>query len=260
MSQTKRELREERRAQREAAEHQAAAQNVRKRRLTLLGGAVAAAAVVVVIAVVVSSSGSGSAGKTASSASGGGATRSTVVAGVQEHDGVLGNPNAPYTVTEYLDLQCPICQEASTQILPDLVNNYVKTGKVKLQMRTLQFIGDDSVTAAKFAAGAKAQGKLWNFAETFYANQGEENSGYVTDAFLRSIAQASGVNAAQAFAYAKTGAATDALNTANSAAQAIGADSTPTFTVKKGDGAESKLLVGLGDLTTPLDQAISATH
>ena len=131
-------------------------------------------------------------------------TKSTVVAGVQEHNGVLGDPKAPVTITEYVDLQCPICKEASTTELPTLVDNYVKTGKVKLQLRTLHFIGDDSTTAAKVAAGAQHQGKLWSFLETFYANQGEENSGYVTDDFLKGVAAAAGVDATKAMDYAKT--------------------------------------------------------
>ena len=91
---------------------------------------------------------------------------------------MLGDPNAPITVTEYLDLQCPICAEASKQSLPDLINNnYVRTGKVKLQARTLSFIGPDSVRAAKVAAGAEQQGKLWACLETFYASQGDRELG-----------------------------------------------------------------------------------
>ena len=110
---------------------------------------------------------------------------------------MLGDPKAPITVTEYLDLQCPICAEASKANLPDLIKNYVRTGKVKLQARTLSFIGPDSVTAAKFAHGAEQQGKLWAFLETFYASQGQENSGYVTDDFLSQVAKAAGVDAEQ---------------------------------------------------------------
>ena len=56
--------------------------------------------------------------------------------------------------------------------LPDLINDYVRTGKVKLQARTLSFIGPDSVRAAKVAAGAAQQGKFWAFIETLYAARG----------------------------------------------------------------------------------------
>ena len=74
--------------------------------------------------------------------------------GVPEHGGVLGDPRAPLTLTEYVDLQCPICAEASKQTLPWLVKNYVRTGKAKLELRTLHFIGPDSARAARVAAGA----------------------------------------------------------------------------------------------------------
>ena len=72
---------------------------------------------------------------------------------------MLGDPKAPITVTEYLDPQCPICAEASKANLPHLIKNYVRTGKVKLQARTLSFLGPDSVTAAKFAARRRAAGQ-----------------------------------------------------------------------------------------------------
>jgi protein-disulfide isomerase len=250
MSQSKRELREQRRAERVAAERAAAVATTRRRRFSILGGAAAVAIAVVVIAATVSATPKKPTATTS--------TTNALVAGIPEHNGVLGNPNAKYTVTEYLDLQCPICQEASTQILPTLINDYVKTGKVKLQARTLHFIGDDSTTAAKFAAGAAQQGKLWSFIETFYANQGEENSGYVTDAFLDNVAKAAGVDATKAAAYAKTGGADDALNTADRDANAVGANSTPTFTLKQGNGTEQTLQVGLGDLTSALNQAIKS--
>ncbi len=243
----KREMREERRAARQAAERAEQIQTTRRKRLWRLGTAAGLAAVIVAVVAVTASS-----GKPKS------LTTSTVVAGVQESGGVLGDPKAPVTITEYVDLQCPICREASTTELPALVDGYVKTGKVKLQLRTLHFIGDDSTTAAKVAAGAERQGKLWSFVETFYANQGEENSGYVTDSFLKGVATAAGVDASKAMDYAKTSGAQDALNQADAAAQAVGANSTPTFTIKRGNGAEKVLVVGATGLQDALDQALKA--
>jgi protein-disulfide isomerase len=228
---TKRELREQRRAERQAAERAAAARATRRRRLWQLGVATGLAAVVVVLAVALSSGGGG-----------GGADRSpsqaaALLAGVPEHNGVLGDPSAPVTVTEYLDLQCPICAEASRTTLPPLVKDYVRTGKVKLQARTLHFIGPDSIRAARVAAGAEQQGRLWAFLEAFYAAQKAENSGYVTDGFLRSVASAAGVDADKALAYADSGAAQKPLTTANADASRLGIDGTPTFTVQRGNGA-----------------------
>jgi protein-disulfide isomerase len=164
-----------------------------------------------------------------------------VVAGIPERNGVLGNPDAPVTVTEYLDLQCPVCREASTTTLPALVEDYVRTGKIKLQARTLQFIGPDSVKAAKVAAGAEQQDRLWPFLEAFYARQGQENSGYATDGFLREVAAASGVDASKALAQANSSFAASRLDRANGDASRLGIDATPTLTVKRGNGPERGL-------------------
>jgi protein-disulfide isomerase len=139
-------------------------------------------------------------------------------------------------VTEYLDLQCPACAAAARATLPELVRDRVRTGEVKLEARTLHFLGPDSERAARFAAGAAEQGRLWPFLEAFYGAQGPENSGYVTDEFLRSVARAAGVDAEAAFAYADGAAALERLDRANADAQRLGVQSTPTFTVARGEG------------------------
>ena len=194
--------------------------------------AAAGLAAIVVVAAALASSSSSSGEQAAAPP----VARSDLFRGIPEHDGVLGDPSAPVTVTEFLDLQCPACAAASRTTLPQLVRDYVRTGKVKLEARTLQFIGPDSQRAARVAAGAERQGRLWPFLEAFYAAQGQENSGYVTDDFLRSVASASGVDADAALADANTAAAQDRLNRANADAQRLGVDSTPTFTVARGAG------------------------
>jgi protein-disulfide isomerase len=226
---------ERRRAARLAAEQAGAARERRTRNVWRLAAAAAAAAVLVVGGIAVSSSGSKPAAPAPSSAA------STLFAGIPEHNGVLGDPKAPLTVTEYLDLQCPVCRAASTTTVPALVNQYVRTGKVQLAARPLQFIGPDSVRAAKVAAGADRQGRLWPFLEAFYARQGQENSGYVTDGFLRGVAAASGVDANAALGQAGSSFASGRLNRANTDASRLGISSTPTLTVRRGNGPEHVL-------------------
>jgi protein-disulfide isomerase len=234
---TKRELREQRRAERQAAEAAEAARARRRRRVWQLGAAAGLAAVAVIVAVIISSS--GGATKTPSPA------KSTLFSGIPEHNGVLGNPNAPVTVTEFLDLQCPICAEASKQTLPALVDDYVRTGKVKLQARTLHFIGPDSVRAARVAAGAERQGHLWPFLEAFYDAQGQENSGYVTDGFLRSVASAAGLDPSAVLAYAGTAASQQGMQRADAEAARLRVKSTPTFAMTR---AGTTTVIGSGVL------------
>jgi protein-disulfide isomerase len=162
--------------------------------------------------------------------------KSTLFRGIPERAGVLGDPKAPLTLTEYVDLQCPICAEASKQTLPWLVQHYVRTGKAKLQLRTLHFIGPDSMRAAHVAAGAERQGRLWPFVEAFYAAQGEENSGYVTDGFLRSVSKAAGVDAGKALAAANGTFAMRQVELADADATRLRVNATPTFTVAKAGG------------------------
>jgi protein-disulfide isomerase len=249
MSKSQRELSREKRREAERAAIQSEA---RRRRVRNLMGAAGLAVVVLVAGIAISSAG-GKENKTPVEPS----AAAKLVAGIPEKDGVLGQPDAPITVTEYLDPQCPICAEASKANLPDLIENYVKTGKVKLQARTLSFIGPDSVTAAKWAHGAAQQGKLWAFMETFYASQGQENSGYVTDDFLTGVAKAAGVDADKAKAFANGASAQAALDQADGDAQALKVDSTPTFTVTKPGGKPEIVAVGLDDLTNKLHKALS---
>jgi protein-disulfide isomerase len=238
----KRQLREQRRAERRAAERAQAARDLRLKRLRRLGIATGLAVAVLAVAISVSSNGDTTKRSPAQAAA--------LFSGIPEHGGVLGDPSAPVTVTEFVDLQCPICAEASRATLPGVVRDYVRTGKVKLQARTLHFIGPDSVRAARVAAGAERQGRLWPFLEAFYAAQKAENSGYVTDGFLRSVAAAAGVNAGDALAYAGSAAAQKPLAQANADASRLGIDATPTFTVARGSAAPQ--VVSAADLSQAL--------
>ena len=101
------------------------------------------------------------------------------------------------------------------------MRDYVRTGKVRLQARTLHFIGPDSARAARVAAGARAAGQavaVPRGAST--PHQGTENSGYVTDAFLRRVAAAAGVDAGPALAQADAAFATGRLARADADADA----------------------------------------
>ena len=64
--------------------------------------------------------------------------------GIPQNGNVLGSPNAPVTLAEYIDLQCPACQQFETQAMPELIRRYVRTGKVKVEARPIAFIGPDS--------------------------------------------------------------------------------------------------------------------
>ena len=91
-------------------------------------------------------------------------------------------------MVEYIDLQCPFCQQFETQAMPTVIERYVRTGKLKVEARVLAFIGPDSVRGQSAAIAAGQQAKEFNFTQLLYANQGGENSGWLSDEMVRSAA------------------------------------------------------------------------
>jgi protein-disulfide isomerase len=182
------------RLEREAAE---AASQRRQRMIQLGFGGVLLAAIIVVVLVVVSQSGGG--GSTSSSGGGSASNASDValvkkqLAGIQQNGNVLGDPKAKTTIVEFGDPQCPVCKAFSEQVSPGLISGPVRAGTAKYEFQPWLIIGPQSTPAAKAAFAAGEQGRFWNYIELFYRNQETENSGYVTNAFLTSIAKGAGV-------------------------------------------------------------------
>ncbi len=93
---------------------------------------------------------------------------------------VLGNPNAPVTIIEYADFQCPFCKEAFTTVEPNIIKDYVNTGKAKFAFKNYAFLGPESIVAAEGAYCANDQGKFWAYHNFLYQHQGAESSGQFT--------------------------------------------------------------------------------
>jgi protein-disulfide isomerase len=229
---SRKEQREQARAEREAREAAERAKAQRNKRMLQLGAALAAAAVIVVVAIVISSSGNSNKGSSKGNANGGGQT-AKLLGGIPQSGTTLGRPDAPVTLTEFADLQCPFCRDYTINQFPALVAKYVRTGKVKMQFKNYAFIGPDSLTAARAAEAAGNQNKLWNFIDVFYNNQGTENTDYVTDAFLTKIANGAGVDPAKMLADRQDPKIDTAIAKAQQDAQQAGVNSTPTFIVQK---------------------------
>jgi protein-disulfide isomerase len=236
---TRKQRRDEARRKRAEQERREAAAAARRRRLTRLGALLGAGAVVVAILIVVSCS--GSAPKTTAAAPITGAPESrALLAGIPQDGITLGHRNAPVRVVEFADLQCPFCAEASKAVLPGVIRDQVRTGKVRLEFRPLAFIGDDSVRAARFAMAAAAQDRLWNVVDLLYANQGDENSGWATDALLRRAGAAvPGLDVSRVLAERDGAAVTAQLEAASELAERHDVTETPTFLVGRGTDLEA---------------------
>ena len=254
---------EEKQRAREArlAVERAEQQSAKRRTAVLRLGLVAALAVVVVVVAIVASSGGGSSNAGgASSGSGDAAAANALFKGIPQQGITLGGAKGKPTLVEFADLQCPFCAEYSNQALPTVVKDYVKTGRIRYELRLRSFLGKDSETAAAGAAAAAKENRLYQFTDLFYQRQGQENSGYVTDDFLRSIASAAGANPTAVVNAAHDPAGQPLVGQAEQEASSLGSNSTPDFYLRLAGGRLVK--VSPQDLTPSaftqaLDQALS---
>jgi protein-disulfide isomerase len=100
----------------------------------------------------------------------------------QANDNSMGDPEAPVTITEFSDFQCPYCQKFALGTETQLVDAYVKTGKVRFIYRSMGgWIGPESLAAANAAYCAGEQNQYWPYHATIFANWAGENQGNLTN-------------------------------------------------------------------------------
>src|SRR5580765_3827094 len=215
--------------------------------LLMAGGVVVAAAVAIVLAVTLSGGSSGSAVKTKLPGAG---DVELMFKGIPQSGNTLGSPNALVTMVEYIDLQCPYCREFETVVLPNLLTNYVRTGKLRIEQRLLAFIGPDSVRGRTAALAAGRQDKQFNLSELLYFNQGTENTGWLDQNMVNDAAASiPGLDAAQLKAAQGSAAVAARATALDAQAQADNVASTPTILVGKTGTTPVKVA-----MSSPTDQ------
>lgn len=155
--------------------------------------------------------------------------------GIPQERAVLGNPDATVTLITFEDIQCPVCKAWTEEGQPGVVAEYVEPGKVKMRFAGLAFLGSDSEKALRYALAAGEQGKLWQFTELLYANQGPENSGWVSDDLLEQVATALGLDWEQLQEDAESAVVSQQITTMSNEAAQKQVQGTPTFFVQVGD-------------------------
>jgi protein-disulfide isomerase len=210
----------------------------RERRLWLLAGAAVLATVIVVVAIAISQGGAddeeASAPAPAQSESEAGGSP---FEGIRQDSVSLGDPDAPATLIEFADLQCPFCAEFAEEQLPEVIDSYVSDGRLRLELRLLAFLGPDSQRGRQVAHAAALQNRMWEYTDLFFRNQGTENSGYATNAFLERLArQTPGLDVdrlAQDFANPEAEALT---RQAERLGRRLQVEGTPAFYLARGSG------------------------
>jgi protein-disulfide isomerase len=161
----------------------------------------------------------------------------SLFAGIPQNGIVLGSPGAPVTLVEFADLQCPYCGEFARDALPQIVREYVRTGRVKIVFQGLAFLGPQSQTALRAVLAASLQNRAWNVLDGLYTRQGAENSGWVTRALLRDVSgDVPGLNVQRLLRQTESTSVSRLLRDAKSLASQAGVSGTPTFFVGRSGG------------------------
>ena len=152
-------------------------------------------------------------------------------------DPYIGQANAPITIAFWSDFQCPFCKRFEVDTLPQIIKNYVDTGKIKIVMMDFTFLGNDSTTAALYS---RSVWKLypdsyfaWRTA-MFAAQDQEGDQGFGNAASIDKLdATISGIDAAKVAADVKanTSAYQAEVDADKAEAQKIGVNATPSFVI-----------------------------
>ncbi len=135
------------------------------------------------------------------------------------------------------DLECPYCQRFTLTALPNIIQNEVRTGKLRIEYKSMETATREpevfrTQQIAAYAAGK--QDKAWYFIELFYHEQGEEDSGYVTEKYLQGLAaQVPGLNLSKWQSDRADKALETEVFTDEKEASATGFNGTPSFMLGK---------------------------
>ncbi|HEX4484521.1 MAG TPA: thioredoxin domain-containing protein [Solirubrobacteraceae bacterium] len=247
---TRKQRREQAREQRKAIEQAEAAGAQRRKRLIQLGSVIGAVVVIVVVILVATSGGGAKTGLEKKSSASTGTPKvvtevTSLLTGIPQNGNTLGSPNAPVTLQYFGDLECPICRQFTEGALKPLIEKYVRTGKLKIEYRNLETATREPETfrtqqVAALAAGK--QQKAWDYIELFYHQQGQEDTGYVTEKYLQELArQVPKLNLATWTADRNDGQFTNAVTSDAQAANNAGFTGTPSFLIGKTGETPQKL-------------------
>jgi protein-disulfide isomerase len=180
-------------------------------------------------------------------------------AGIPQHGDVLGKSNAPVTMIEYVDLQCPFCQQFETTAVPTLITRYVRKGKLRIEERLIGILGVDSLTGRDAALAAGLRNKLFNFTQLLYDNQGVENTGWLDDDMIQSAAASiPGLDVSRLLRDRNSSAVSAQAKALDAQKTADGVNSTPSVFVGKSATTATRVTLTSPSDETPVAAAIDA--
>jgi len=147
-----------------------------------------------------------------------------------------GRPDAPVTVYEMADFQCPACRMFSVNVLPTLEREFVETGKVRWVFINLPLtsIHANAMAAAEVGVCAGRQGKFWTTHDLLYRQQDDWAKLAEPREVLIGLAVRAGADRAKLLACLNGGTARPEVELDAQRAARAGARATPSFYIEGG--------------------------
>jgi protein-disulfide isomerase len=137
----------------------------------------------------------------------------------------LGRSDAPLTLVEFTDYQCPFCRRFQAETFPLIKKNYIDTGKVRFIVRDLPLEFHSSARPAAEAAHCAAeQGKFWEMHAALLGG-----SDPLANGGIDKRAQAVGLDLARLHECMRGARYEGAIAANAAAADALGINGTPAF-------------------------------
>ena len=149
---------------------------------------------------------------------------------------VFGEVDAPVTIIEFGDYQCPNCQKWFLNTKPDIVTNYIDTGKANLYFVDLAFLGDDSLTASAATYCAEEQSLYWEYHSYLYSNQRGIDGGWADVASLLDYAEVIGMDVSEFSTCVDSGKYNESIVFNLEESINNGVQGTPSFILVSADG------------------------
>ena len=154
---------------------------------------------------------------------------------------ILGSPDAPITIVEFGDYQCPQCYNWYHNTKPAIVENYINTGKANLVFLDLAFLGRDSPKAAAASYCAEEQGKYWKYHDMLYTFQEGIDDGWASPESLKEFASRLGLDRELFDSCLDSGKFEKRVQHNINEAVKAGATGTPMFIIVGPAGQEQKI-------------------
>ncbi|MBI4181769.1 MAG: DsbA family protein [Candidatus Aenigmarchaeota archaeon] len=167
------------------------------------------------------------------------AAATTKISTLLDDDPVIGSPDAPVTIVEFTDYQCPFCARHFTNTYGLLKSAYIDTGKVRYVVRDFPLsFHPEAQKGSEATECAREQGKFEEMHDRIFQNQGSMNV-----AQYKLWAGEFGLNQPQFDTCLDSGKfAQEVADDVNDGA-AVGVGGTPSFVIGK-SGGDGQLVVG----------------